>query len=347
MRIAYVGDNWGTSLHRARALQRLGHEVFLVSPRQMLPASRLVDRWLRYTGAAGAGALLNKRIFSLILSHKADLVWVNQGECVGPQLLNEIHAEGILAVNYINDDPFRIDREWFRFRLYRAALPFYDLAIVCRAENVNEAKAAGARNVLRVWMTTDEIEHAPRDLSAAQLSKLRSDVAFIGTWMPERGPFVAKLIAEGIPISIWGDRWQKAPEWPVIAPHWRGPGVYTNEYADTITAAKICIGLVSKGNRDLHTRRSIEVPTLRSVLCAERTSEHLELYNEGEEAVFWNNAEECAALCKALLIDERRRRDIAAKGHQRALRNGHVNERMLRSGIDAVLSLSSGVPNAS
>jgi hypothetical protein len=89
------------------------------------------------------------------------------------------------------------------------------------------------------------------------------------------------------------------------------------------------LGFLSKGNRDLHTTRSLEIPALGGLLCAERTSEHLDMYSEGQEALFWSNAEECAAMCKLALADENKREAIAAAGHMRVISNGHYNEKVL------------------
>ena len=50
---------------------------------------------------------------------------------------------------------------------------------------------------------------------------------------------------------MWSDRWQKPP---------------------------LCLGLLSKGNRDLQTTRSLENPYAGGPLCAQRTSERLALY---------------------------------------------------------------------
>ena len=178
--------------------------------------------------------------------------------------------------------------------------------------------------------------HAPRELGAEQHRRFASEVVFVGTWMPERGPFMAELIRYGVPLSIWGNRWQKAPEWLQLAPHWRGPGLDTDDdYAAAILAAKISLGLVAKNVHDQHTTRSMEIPALGGLFCAERTREHLALYEEGREAVFWSDAAECAKQCMALLADEPRRKAIAAAGHARALRNGHYNERVMARILDA------------
>lgn len=103
--------------------------------------------------------------------------------------------------------------------------------------------------------------------------------------------------------------------------------LYDDEcYAACILSARICLGLLSKGNRDLHTTRSLEIPVLGGLLCAERTSEHLALYEDGKEAVFWDDADECAARCLELLDDAARCLSIARAGHARAVRNHHFNE---------------------
>jgi spore maturation protein CgeB len=88
----------------------------------------------------------------------------------------------------------------------------------------------------------------------------------------------------------------------------------------------VSLGLLSKGNRDLTTQRSFEIPYLGGVLCAERTSEHVALYREDFEAVFWSTPEECAEKCMQLLRDEQRRERLAINGRHRCLRNGTTNE---------------------
>lgn len=333
MHIAFIGPAWGTSLYRARALERLGHTVTIIDPWQWLGRSRWVGRWLFRTGGLGVGWIINRRILEEVRTSQPELIFVNQGEFLGPALLRQLHSMNVPIVNYACDNPFA-HRDGMRFRYYRKVLPYYDLVVVTFFENISQAQNAGARKTIRMYLSADERAHAPRTLSPEIQNQYASDVGFIGTWMPERGPFMAELIRRGVPLSIWGDRWQKAREWPLIASHWRGSGMYDDGYAAAIMSAKISLGLLSKGNRNLHTGRSIEIPALGGLLCAERTSEHLALYEEGREAVFWRDAEECAAQCLRLLHDEPLRQTIARQGHERALRNNHFNEPMLAAVIE-------------
>jgi spore maturation protein CgeB len=175
----------------------------------------------------------------------------------------------------------------------------------------------------------DEVAHAPRLITAEIERQWSSKVAFVGTWMPERGPFFRELIERGVPLTIFGDGWEKAPEWPVLQPVRRTSSLEGDEYCYAIQCAKINIGMISIGNRDLHTQRSLEIPALGSVLCAKRTSEHEQLYVDGKEALFWNDAEECARICMGLLDDEIRRKRLALAGQERARSNGHFSEPLL------------------
>lgn len=342
MRISYIGPNSGTSRHRADALRRLGHAVTLVDPWDVLGRSRWVGRWLQHAGALGVPLLIDDPIFRRVRLSEPELIWIDQGAFLGPGLLQHLRSLSAPIVNYTIDDPFG-GRDGLRFRLYRKALPYYDVIAVVREVNVREARDRGARNVVRVWRSADEVAHRPRVLGPQERRRYAGDVAFVGTWMPERGPFIAHLIKLGVPVSIWGNRWHKAPEWLTLKPHWRGPGVDDERYATVILSARVVLGLLSNGNRDLHTQRSMEIPALGAVLCAECTSEHLSLYKDGVEAVFWSTAEECAAACRRLLADDAYRQSVARAGRERLQRNGHYNERVL-AGI--LKTVPGGVPES-
>jgi len=110
---------------------------------------------------------------------------------------------------------------------------------------------------------------------------------------------------------------------------WRGPGVADEEYRILVQCAKVCLGLVSKQNRDLHTTRSLEIPSIGSVLCAERTAEHSLMYEEGVEAEYWSSAQECAEKCWKLLFDDGARKVMAERGRRKFLASGNTSEGLL------------------
>jgi len=328
MRVLYVGPDGGTSRHRAHALRRLGHDVHVVDPRVSVSRPTWLARWTWRTGAFGLEGMLRRSVLSRVPPGAWDLALVDGGELVGPSLVWELRQRCGTVVNYNLDDPFG-SRDGRRWRLYLESVPLYDCLVVVREINVTEAEACGARRVLRVFRSADEEAHAPSTLHARERVRWAQDVLFIGTWMPERGALAVELMHRGVPLAIYGDGWQKAREWLTIRPSWRGPSIYGTDYTKAIRGAKACLGLLSKGNRDLHTQRSMEIPYAGGVLCAERTSEHRALYREGEEALFWSDARECAERCRELVADGMKRRELAEQGRQRCLDNGHLNERVM------------------
>ena len=336
MKIAYIGTESGTSLQRAHALGRLGHDVYIIDPWEWLHNYAMSTRIHFHSGYIISGLLIDNKLVNEVRRINPDLVWVNQGEFLGPSVIKRIRELGVLIVNYANDNPFAPQCRR-RFHRYRAALPYYDLVVVVFEHIV--VKQAGARRVIRKYISADEVAHLGRPQNINQCPEYNYDVIFIGTWIKgQRGTFISELIRLGVPVSIWGDHWQKDREWKTIAPHWRGPGVYDEEeYAAILRSAKICLGLVNKTSGNQHTDRSIQIPALGSLLCAERTKEHLAMYEDGKEAVFWDDAKECAQICGELLENDKLRREITMQGHLRAIRNNLFNEPVLASVINEAL----------
>jgi len=333
--ILYLGPVSGTCLDRANALRRLGHHVRHLDLRKMLPNTLWTDRITWRIGGNFLAPLLIPALKEQIHDQNFDLCYVDGGEWVTPKVIALLRLFAKKVINYNIDDPLG-PRDRQRFLAYRQSLPFYDLNVVIRKENVAEALALGAKKVLLVQRSADEVSHAKRPIDQSDYLAWGSDVLFLGTWFPERGPFLLKLIKLGVPLTIRGANWHKAPEWKFLKSYWKGGNISGDEYAKAIQCAKVNLGLLSKANRDLHTTRSLEIPALGGLFCAERTSEHLEMYREGKEALFWKDEEECAEMCTFALENETRRKTIAASGHARLIANRHFNERVLEDVLNYV-----------
>jgi hypothetical protein len=331
-----LGKADGTSLDRANALKRLGHRVDHVDPLSLLPRTPWVHRITWRVGGQVFSPWVLRTLPRVLQGGRFDLCYVDSGEWVTPKVVDLLRTHSNRVVNYIIDDPFGA-RDAARFTAYRRSVPFYDLCVVVRTPNEAEAKALGAKDVLRVFMSSDEVSHAPRTLTGEDLQRWKSDVLFLGTWMPERGPFLLQLIKAGVPLTIRGANWSKAPEWPALRSAWQGGALRADDYAKAVQCAGVNLGLLSKGNRDLHTTRSLEIPALGGVLCAERTSEHSAMYVEGKEAVFWSDAAECAAQCLALLSDEAARQRLAVCGHARHVANAIRNEAVMSAVLERAM----------
>ena len=346
LRILYIGDGslGSTSRHRADALSRLGHTVFVADPYRALSA-RLDGKIQGVFHYHSGYRLLQRRItewtrnlIQLSGVKPFDMVWVDSGELLGASAVQLLSQTGSVLVFYNHDDPTG-KRDGHRFDSLLKALALYDLCVVVRPENIEEYQQRGVRNVVLAWRSYDEVMHLPYQHTLNIHHQFHSEVAFIGTWMRGEGRdrFLLDLVDHEIPVAIWGQRWERSPLWAYLKPHYRGGNLSGRDYVAAIQASKVCLGMLSKGNRDLHTTRSMEIPYAGGVLCAERTSEHMKLYREGVEAVFWRDADECARQCRRLLNDDAWRESVRSAGMARVRSSGRGHEDMCRRVIEIAM----------
>lgn len=342
MKILYLGNIGigSTARHRAEALRRVGHEVDLLDITAALgPAlsGPVRSRMHYHTGYR----LLQRDVLTLVDAQTkrfaaSEVVWIDSGEWIGPEAASRIRSLGPKLVLFNADDPTG-RRDGRRFDSLVAALPIYDLCVTVRDETLAEFRQLGPRTI-KSWRGVDEIVHAPRSPAEPPNVECLGEIAFVGTWMrgENRDHILAHLVHSGLPVGIWGNRWQRSAHWGRLQPHWRGPALHDRAYALTLSSAAGCLGFLSKGNRDLHTHRSLEVPYAGGILIAQRTAEHVEMYREGEEALFWDDAEECVDQCRRLLADPALGARLRLAGMARARELGVGNESVVSTILDAL-----------
>lgn len=340
MNITYIGNSHPsqTSYHRYTSLQRLGHKVTICDPYKMLEKNLnnpIIARFHYYSGYK----FLQKKIINWItnnyVSFQSDVIWIDNGELFGLDAVTYLKEIGNKVVLYNTDDPTGT-RDHGRFKSFLEALPKYDLIVTVREPTFSDLIKLNAKKALKVYRSYDEIAHKEPVNEIPDYFK--SDVAFIGTWIrhEKRDSFILALINQGINVSIWGDGWKKAPQWKKLKKHYKGSSLSGLDYVNAIAGAKINLGLLSKGNRDLHTTRSMEIPYAGGLFCAERTTEHQDLYEEGKEAVFWSTTEECIEICKRLLQDSEAREKIRKAGQNKVIQLKLGNEEICKKVLSTI-----------
>lgn len=326
-----------TVLHRVQALNRLGHSVVLLNPCDFIGKYNFFLSWLHYrTGYRFVQSILLDRIRATLTraSVTPDVLWVDSGEYIGPRVLKWIRNHiGCRIILYCNDDPTG-PRDWIRYASLRRSLPYYDLCVYRREVNELEWLALGARKVLRIWMSYDESIHRVRYPGPS----LTPEVLFIGTNInsENRGAFLASLVKSKIPLTIYGSRWQRSAYWKLLRPFVAGGALADIDYAHRLGQSALCLGMLSKHNRDLHTRRSVEVPAAGGTLIAERTSEHQLLFEESVEALFWSDEYECITVSRSTLNNSSYIQQLMTSGHERVLSLGVGNEDICSHVLSAI-----------
>lgn len=345
MKILYLGNlNEGTtSLHKKQALERLGYSVEGLDPYSAFKKNLdgiFKSKFHYYTGYIFLQSSITTWLTRYANYTNFDLIWVDSGELLGEKPLKYLTKTfNSKIVLYNHDDPTG-KRDGNRFKSLISAIPYYSMCVVVRKENIDEFYSLGAQNVIRVYRSYDELEHAPYDNESEIPAKFKSEVAFIGTWMRGEGRdvFLLKLIQADINVSIWGNRWQKSAHWEQLKKHWKGPALSGRDYVCAIQGAKLCLGMLSKSNRDLHTTRSAEIPYAKGLLCAEKTSEHQHMFKEGFEALFWQDADECISVCKKALSSDLLRDQIKSNGHKTIIELELGHEKILSKIISKVIA---------
>ena len=336
-RILYVGPLWAgsTSTMRRDALRDLGHTVVSLDTTPYNARGSRLARSLRYRLGLGAAVRdLNAALVEQAKSIRPDVLWVDSGHYVWPESLRRVKEVCCcVLVHYNPDDPFgRCRAGW---RLFRKCLPIYDVHFVPRDVNVPEYQKAGAPCVVRFPWAYHPSLHRPIELTETERRATGAAVGFVGGWERERYDAIRFLAHRGIPVRVWSAGWPKS-----------GPSdenlrisydsLWGPDYTRAICAIDINLGFLRKANRDLSTTRSVEVPACGAFLLAERTDEHLALFEEGKEAEFFGSQDELLDKVRYYLAHPDERRRIAAAGRQRCLRSGYSNQERLREMLQKV-----------
>ncbi|RVU83410.1 hypothetical protein EOL70_16935 [Leucothrix sargassi] len=325
LNILYVGSLGGTTQHRADALRRLGHNVTHVSPYTDLPKYWAI--WLHKFGGWGIDWLVCKSLKKQLQNNKFDLIHVDNGDVIGPLSIKYLKTLAPKITNYNADNPFHFPSiEGFRWRLYRQAARHYDLvAAIRRVDLEKQMRTLGINNPLLVWQCADEVIHQPCSLEESELTTWETDIIFAGAWMPGRGEFLVELVRSGFNIKIYGNRWERSNFYKELEPAIQFKFLDKEEYSRAISAAKIAIVLLNGKNFDLHTKRSVEIPSIGTAMCAPRTIYHEELYSD-QEVMLFDDVSECVEKCKYLIENPTVRENMVKKAKERTYKNRTYNE---------------------
>ncbi|MCP4613422.1 MAG: glycosyltransferase [Planctomycetes bacterium] len=232
----------------------------------------------------------------------------------------------VKLVHYNPDDPFGRHNKSRYWKTFCKAIPEYNVHFVPRKVNVNEYKKLGAQLVIQsipFWGYCPEI-HKPMQLSEEDKKQMGGPVGFIGSWEYERAQSLFFLAKNNLLIRVWGNEWKKCKaKHPNLRIEYKS--IWGSDYARAICAFDINLCFLRKANRDLQTTRSIEIPACGSLMMAERSTEHLKLFEEGKEAVFFSSDEELLEKVKYYLSHLQERQRIAVAGRKRCLTSGYSN----------------------
>lgn len=346
MRILYVGDATPDTrcAQRARALEELGHELEWVPFVPTQEHSGVVERPTLYgrvrhklgwpLDTEGA----NDAVLSALESRPFDLLWVEKAPCLHASTLRRARElQPDLALAFFSEDD--LASRVHRSHPMTAAFGEYDLVVTTKRRNLNDGTLArmGARQVAFEPKTFDPTRHRPIPLGEVDRQRFGAQAGFIGTYEEARAEGCLRLAEGGLTVRVFGNGWQRCElEHPNLILE-RRP-VSGDDYVRAMLATPLQLGFLRKQVDDRHTDRSVEIPACGAFLLAERSDEHLELFEDGREAAFFDGPVEMLERARFYLNHPELRAAVARAGRARCLRSDYSHHGACQRILDAALA---------
>lgn len=326
--LCVVDPMWGACGHGfARAFQRLGHAVRILSPSEFVPPGweELPLRILRRALRPALVRSMERALLAEVRAWKPDALFVYKGTWVTPAAVRGARALGCAAVNVYPDVSLLVHGPYIP-----RAMREYDWVFTTKTFGLADLKnVLGVERASYLVHSYDPEVHRPPHLSERDRRDYGCDIAFAGGWSPKKQTLL-EFVATSLPdahMRIWGAGWDtKGVRIPGLV---QGRSVYGDEYARALAAARVNLAILSEvrpgaSDGDHITTRSFEIPACGGFLLHERTDELQSLFTEGKECAAFASAEEAVEKTRWYLDHEEERLRIAAAGRRRAESAGYA-----------------------
>lgn len=327
-----------TCLHRNWALHRLSEAVDIDSTlRNNIFLYRVINRvFAKFKLPIHFPShTLNENILKRFTEDNFDVVWIDKGVFVSKNTLREIkkHKPSVVIIGY---SPDNMAERHNQSQHFIESLPYYDYYITTKSYIVEDLKKMGAKNVIFVNNAYEESFHHPYEITPDEKKSLGGEIGFIGSWEEERFDSMKYLADHGVTVRVWGGgKWKeyvgKIPNLIV-----EGRGLFSEDYNKALSAFDISLCFLRKMNFDQQTTRTMEIPACGSMLMAERTKEHEQLFLDGLEAVFFSSNEELLEKCQYYLSHKEDLKRISEAGMKRCTASGYSNYNTIKNVFHAI-----------
>lgn len=263
----------------------------------------------------------NQRIILTTKSFTPDLIIIIKGNDVYPRTIKKIKSidPAIKIISWTGDHMLKKHNSSIYFT---KAISQYDLHFTSKSNAIEGLYLKGAKKVIFL----NKAYYKKLHFQEINLN-LGYDVIFIGSFEKPRYNSIQFLSENGIIVNVFGNGWDKINSTQNLIIH-KKP-LEGKKYRQAISSSKINLHFLRKANEDFQTDRTMEIPACKGFLLAERTKEHIKLFNENKEAVFFDTNAELLEKIKYYLKNENKRREIAEKGYERVVQSDYSYENMV------------------
>lgn len=342
MKILMAEHRYGNTESRAIGATLAGCEVRWVEPYWAEGLGRL-RKGIQFKARNGPDiARWNKKIIEMSASFKPDVVWVESPLFVYPETFELVKKKhGATLVCAYSDDPRNPKR---KSRHFENSKYLIDLAFVTKDDLAQALLSEGVSAIAKFWKGFDPKRIRPLAKSEERLDNLNNNIVFIGHADYVNGKSARKIFFECIAeefenFFVYGKSWGSIHASDFLKKTIKPFQLEGDEYPRIISDAAIALQIPSRMNRDTHSSRSVEIPACGTFMLAERTTDHLMLFEEDKEAVFFSSVDELLAKIGFYLEREDERKRIAASGYRRCIDGGYSNYDRMREMLKLVVKV--------
>jgi spore maturation protein CgeB len=276
---------------------------------------------------------INQNIKNKVIegNKKFELIWVDKGVFIYPNLLRKLKKNTNLLLHYTPDTAFYENNS----RFFRNGLDIYDYLITTKSFEIEEYLNRVLKNKI-IYLTQgyNSNIHYPR----VDFNNKMESITFIGLCEPYREMVLNKLVKNGFSIVLGGYGWssflKKNKEFKDKIT-FVGELVIDEDYAQIISHSKFALGLLSKKFPETHTTRTFEIPACGTCLITEENME-INTFFEDNECIKFRDLNQLLEKLIYYSIQKHELENISNLGLQRVKKDNRNYENQIRFVLEYV-----------
>lgn len=258
----------------------------------------------------------NKNITSISTLINPDIIIFHKNLALQKSTIKYLKRNNVFTVLYLHDF---LQNPVNRSINFLDSLQYFDLIITTKSYELSYLKLIN-QNVYFINNFINNTLNKTKDLIFYKDFD-EKELVFIGGYEEERYRSLVFLADNGVRILIYAGIeykiWYKN-----FVPHVNiklvNRTLRLSEYYEVIQKSFLIYSPLRKSNKDLQTSRTVEIPYFGGILFTERTSEHLEMFEENREAIFFETDNELLEKYQLLIDNPDFYNELKLRGNKRA-----------------------------
>jgi glycosyltransferase involved in cell wall biosynthesis len=304
---ALMDTFFGTADAYSHFLGEIGHPAHEV----IVNCEPLQRAWAREHEVAAVGEQV---LLAQVEDFQPDVVYLQNLHVLSDTEMDALKRSGTFVAGQIASEAPPVGR-----------LRMFDLLLTSFPHFVEEFRASG------VDAEYFRIGFDPRVLERLGAVPVEHDVSFVGALngiRHRRGNATLARAARRLPVEFWGYDLRGRPPWSPLRRRYRGEAWGIDMFRVLASSRVVLNRHIGVAREYANNMRLYEATGVGSLLATDSKANLADLFEPGSEVVAYRDADDLVAQVQALLADEEARREIAAAGQARTLRDHTYAVRM-------------------